>query len=182
MSNSIILPEEVLIKKIYILREQKIMLDRDLAELFGVKSIRLREQVKRNTTRFPSNFMFELTQEEVELMVSHFAIPSKQVLGGSLPFAFTEHGILMLSNVLKNERATQMSIRIIELFIELRKVVILHRDLALLVEQVERRMLKQDEKIDVLLAYLKKFIDKKREKVTPIGFRQGNYKEQSNDN
>ncbi len=150
------------------------MLDRDLADFFDVKAIRLREQVKRNVNRFPPNFMFELSEEEVELMVSQNAIPSKQVLGGSLPFAFTEHGILMLSNVLKNDRATQMSIRIIEIFIELRKVVLLHQDISLLVEQVEKRMLSQDGKIEALVAYLKAFIDKKNEKMTPIGFRQVN--------
>ncbi len=156
------------------MRGQKIMLDRDLADFFDVKAIRLREQVKRNVNRFPPNFMFELSEEEVELMVSQNAIPSKQVLGGSLPFAFTEHGILMLSNVLKNDRATQMSIRIIEIFIELRKVVLLHQDISLLVEQVEKRMLSQDGKIEALVAYLKAFIDKKNEKMTPIGFRQVN--------
>ncbi|MGV8878082.1 MAG: ORF6N domain-containing protein [Sphingobacteriaceae bacterium] len=100
------------------MREQKVMLDRDLAELYGVKAIRLREQVKRNPERFPQNFMFQLTEQEVEDMVSQNAIPSRQVLGGTLPYAFTEHGILMLSNVLKSEKAIQMSIRIIEMFVE----------------------------------------------------------------
>jgi len=89
------------------------MLDRDLAELFDVKAIRLREQVKRNIEKFPLHFMFQLTNEEVDNMVSHFAIPSKQHLGGTLPYVFTEHGVLQLANVLKSQRATQMSIKII---------------------------------------------------------------------
>ena len=97
------------------------MLDRDLAELYGVKSIRLREQVKRNQERFPENFMFQLTEKEVEKMVSQNAIPSKQHLGGYLPYAFTEHGVLMLANVLKSNQAITMSIRIIEIFVKLRK-------------------------------------------------------------
>jgi hypothetical protein len=105
--------DEVLISKIFLIREQKIMIDRDLAELYGVKAIRLREQVKRNKNRFPENFMFQLSEKEVEDMVSQNAIPSRQSLGGTLPYAFTEHGVLMLSNVLKNDRAIQMSIRII---------------------------------------------------------------------
>jgi hypothetical protein len=96
-----IVPDEVLINKIYLLRGEKVMLDRDLAELYDVKSIRLREQVKRNIDRFPEKFMIQLTEEEVDIMVSQNAIPSKQVLGGSLPYAFTEHGVLMLANVLK---------------------------------------------------------------------------------
>ena len=93
--------------KIYVVRDQKVMLDRDLAELYGVQAIRLREQVKRNKERFPENFMLQLTEQEIEDMVSQNAIPSKQVLGGALPYAFTEHGVLMLSNVLRSERAIQ---------------------------------------------------------------------------
>ncbi len=88
------------------------MLDRDLADLYGVKALRLREQVKRNADRFPENFMFRLTEEETDFMVSQNAIPSRQYLGGHLPYVFTEHGVLMLANVLKSERAIKMSIRI----------------------------------------------------------------------
>lgn len=80
-----IVPQEVLINKIHFLRNEKIMIDRDLTGLYGVKAIRLREQVKRNITRFPKHFMFQLTDQEVEIMVSQNAIPSKQHLGGTLP-------------------------------------------------------------------------------------------------
>lgn len=111
-------------------------MDRGLAELYGVKAIRLREQVKRNISRFPDNFMFRLTEDEVDNMVSQNAIPSKQVLGGALPYAFTGHGVLMLSNVLKSERAMQTSIKIIEMFVKLRELLMLHKDVSLLVEQV----------------------------------------------
>lgn len=86
------------------------MPDKDLAALYVVKPTRLREQVKRNTGRFPSDFMFQLTKKETAAMVSHFAIPSKQHLGGHLPYAFTEHGILMLSSVLNSERAVEVNI------------------------------------------------------------------------
>jgi hypothetical protein len=87
--NEIILADEIIMNKIYVVRGQKIMLDRDLAELYGVQAIRLREQVKRNINRFPDNFMFRVTTEEVEIMVSQNAIPSRKQLGGSLPYAFT---------------------------------------------------------------------------------------------
>ncbi len=107
-----VLHDEVLINKIYYIKGHKVMLDRDLAELYDVKPIRLREQVKRNINRFPENFMFQLTEEEVESMVSQNAIPSKKHLGGYLPYVFTEHGVLMLANVLRSERAIQVSIRI----------------------------------------------------------------------
>ena len=92
--------EEAIISKIYNVRGQKIMLGREVAELYGVKAIRLREQVKRNIERFPNHFMFRLTGKEVEAMVSQNAIPSKQHLGGALPYVFTEHGVLQLANVL----------------------------------------------------------------------------------
>ncbi len=147
------------------------MIDRDLAELYGVKAIRLREQVKRNQIRFPENFMFQLTEQEIEDMVSQNAIPSKQSLGGSLPYAFTEHGVLMLSNVLKSERAVQMSIRIIELFVKLREMLVLHKDVQLLVEQVEKKLVKQDEKIEVLFAYLRKFTEKDDQPRKRIGYK-----------
>lgn len=168
-----IIPEEVLVSKIYVLREQKIMLDRDLAELYGVKSIRLREQVKRNQVRFPDNFMFQLTDEEAEYMVSQNAIPSKQALGGALPYAFTEYGILMLSNVLKSDRAIQMSIRIIEVFVKLREMLLLHKDIKLLVEQIEKKLIKQDEKIELLFNYLSKFIEKDSVPRTRLGYKPG---------
>lgn len=89
-----IIPQEVLINKIYFLRNEKVMIDRDLAELYGVNARRLREQVKRNLTKFPIHFMFQLTEKEVEVMVSQNAIPSKGHLGGTLPYVFTEHGVV----------------------------------------------------------------------------------------
>jgi hypothetical protein len=171
------IPDEVVMSKIYLIRNQKVMLDKDLAELYGVKAIRLREQVKRNQLRFPENFMFQLSEHEIEDMVSQNAIPSKQVLGGSLPYAFTEHGVLMLSNVLKSEKAVQMSIRIIEVFVKLREMLLLHKDISLLVEEVEKRLIKQDEKIELLFAYLNRFIAKEQQPRTEIGFkRRGNEK------
>jgi len=171
MTGNIILQDEAVMSKIYFVREQKVMIDRDLAELYGVKAIRLREQVKRNQIRFPENFMFQLTEQEIEDMVSHFAIPSKQSLGGSLPYAFTEHGVLMLSNVLKSERAVQMSIRIIEIFVKLREMLVLHKDVQLLVEQVEKKLVKQDEKIEVLFAYLRNFTEKDDQPRKRIGYK-----------
>ncbi len=118
MTKRIIVPDVVLMNKIYLIRGQRVMMDRDLAELYGVKAIRLREQVKRNLERFPKNFMFHLSKKEVKNMVSQFAIPSRQQLGGYLPYAFTEHGVLMLANVLKSEQALKISIRIIEIFVK----------------------------------------------------------------
>ena len=168
------LPDEVVLSKIYQIRGEKVMLDRDLAELYGVKAIRLREQVKRNVNRFPERFMFQLTDTEVESMVSQNAIPSKQALGGALPYVFSEFGVLQLSNVLKSERAAQVSIQIIEMFVLLRETVLLHKDVSVLVEQVEKRLMKQDQKIEVLFTYLNKFMDKVDGPKKQIGFKVGN--------
>ena len=100
------IPEEIILNKIYFIRGQKVMIDRDLVELYGVKPIRLREQVKRNIKRFPEKFMIRLTEKEVELMLSQNAIPSKKQLGGFLPYAFTEYGVLLRANVLKANKTT----------------------------------------------------------------------------
>lgn len=97
--------------KIYTIRDTQVMLDKDLAELYGVKPIRLREQVKRNKERFPNDFMFVLSENEVDFMVSQFAIPSKQHLGGAMPMVFTEQGIYMLATILKSPIATQASLK-----------------------------------------------------------------------
>jgi len=96
--------------KILTLRGQQVMLDRDLAALYGVKPIRLREQVKRNQDRFPEDFMFQLTQKEVDFMVSQNAIPSKQHLGGAMPYVFTEQGVYMLASILKSPKAIEVNI------------------------------------------------------------------------
>ena len=129
VSKNIILTDDLILNKIYYLRKQKIMLDRDLAELYGVQTIRLREQVKRNVNRFPSNFMFRLTEKEATTMVSQNAIPSKKQLGGALPYAFTEHGVLMLAAVLKSDKAMNVSVRVIELFVKMREMLSTNKDI-----------------------------------------------------
>jgi hypothetical protein len=97
---------------------------------------------------------------------------SKQSLGETLPYAFTEHGVLMLSNVLKNERAIQMSIQIIEIFVRMRQILVFHKEVANLIEQVENKLVKQDQKIELLFTYLDKFIEKEKIPRIPIGFKQ----------
>jgi hypothetical protein len=172
MSKSVAIPDEVLMNKIYLIREHKVMLDRDLAELYGVKAIRLREQVKRNLERFPENFMFQLTEKEVENMVSQNAIPSKQHLGGYLPYVFTEHGVLMLANVLKSESAITMSIRIIEIFVKLREVLLTHKDILLKLEQLEKKAVRQDGDIKLIFEYLRELLNPKTQPLLKIGFKR----------
>jgi hypothetical protein len=171
MSESFIIPDETIISKIYQLRNKSVMLDRDLAELYDVKAYRLREQVKRNINRFPENFMFQLTEKEVEFMVSQNAIPSKQHLGGYLPYAFTEHGVLQLSNVLKSERANLISIKIIELFVKMREMLMTHKDILMQLEEMRKSIAGQEDRVDLIYNYLVQFIEKQKKPRTEIGFK-----------
>ncbi len=170
MTKTVAIASEVVMSKIYQIRGHKVMLDKDLAELYGVKPIRLREQVKRNRIRFPENFMFQLNKKEVGKMVSQNAIPSKQHLGGSLPFAFTEHGVLMLANVLKSDQAIAMSIRIIEIFVKLRETMLAHKDILLKLEKLEKEAARHDGDIKLIFEYLKELVNPKTEPLRKIGF------------
>lgn len=158
---ALVIPNEILINKIFFLRKHKVMLDRDLAELYGVTSRRLREQVKRNAGNFPPNFMFVLNVKEVEILVSQQAIPSKRHLGGARPMAFTEHGVLMLSNVLKSKQAIKVSIRIIEIFIKLREMLYDNLDLRNALEKLERKTENNTKNIEVVFQYFDELLQKK---------------------
>lgn len=157
----IIVPDGILAERIYRLRDENVMLDRDLADLYGVKAIRLREQVRRNIEKFPSHFMFQLNDAEVDIMVSQNAIPSRQYLGGALPYAFTEHGVLMLSNVLKSDLAIKMSIKLIEIFVQLRKSLNTYTELSLEIERIKKKLNNQDKNIELVFQYLDELVEKK---------------------
>jgi hypothetical protein len=131
-----IIPSESIINKIYVFREQKVMLDSDIAELYQVETKRLNEQVKRNLDRFPESFMFQLTKEEWADLKSQNATSS---WGGRRrePFVFTEHGILMLSSVLNSDIAIKMSVQIIETFVQLRKLANNYEEIMHKIEQME---------------------------------------------
>ncbi len=119
--------KEKIREKIYTIRGLRVMLDKDLAELYEVKTIRLREQVKRNRKRFPGDFMFQLTGDEVNILVSQNAIPSRRNFGGFLPYVFTEQGIANISSVLTNDKAIEVNIRIIRTFVEMRRFLQLNQ-------------------------------------------------------
>ena len=137
IATRIVISPDVIQNRIFYLRGKNVMLDKDLADLYGVKPIRLREQVKRNLSRFPPDFMFQLNHQETELLVSQNAIPSKKRLGGHLPYAFTEHGILMLSSVLNSERAIQVNIQIMRSFTKLREILANAKDLREQIKELE---------------------------------------------
>jgi len=153
-------------------RDQKVMLDRDLAELYGVATKMLKQAVKRNMTRFPEDFMFEMNKEEFENWRSHFVTSREDRQGlRYMPFCFTKQGVTMLSCILKGERAIHVNIQIIRIYTRIREMLLAHKDVFLRVEQVEKQMMKHDEKIELLFTYLSKFIEKEETPRTPIGYR-----------
>ncbi|HEY0743233.1 MAG TPA: ORF6N domain-containing protein [Chryseosolibacter sp.] len=173
MSKELSIPDEVVISKIYLIRNHKVMLDEDLAELYQVETRRLNEQVRRNADRFPKDFMFQLTEEEWESLRSQIAI-SKQGKGGRryAPFVFTEHGVLMLSSVLNSPRAIQVNIQIMRIYVKLREMLLTNSEILLKLEKLERTVMRHDQDISVVFDYLKQLLNPKTEPMRKIGFKQ----------
>jgi hypothetical protein len=137
-------PAELIERRIYLVRGHKVMLDSDLAELYCVPTSRLNEAVKRNHLRFPLDFMFQLTKDEARNLISQNAISSLGYGGRrTLPYAFTEHGVAMLSSVLRSERAVQINIAIVRAFVKLREWILTHKDLAQKMDELERTQKEQ---------------------------------------
>lgn len=126
-------------KRIYLIRGQRVMLDFDLAELYEVETRALKQAVRRNKGRFPDDFMFELTAQEVALLVSQSVIPRRGKLGGAVPMAFTEQGVAMLSSVLRSRRAVQVNIAIMRAFVRLREMLLTNVDLAKKLTELEKK-------------------------------------------
>jgi len=166
MTNELV-PDEIIENKIYLIRGQKVMLDRDLAALYDVENFQLKRQVKRNIDRFPSDFMFTLTDQEMEQMVCHFGIPSKSYFGGSAPLAFTEHGILMLSSVLNSPRAVQVNIQIMRTFTKLRRIFFGYKELKERLDQIES---KYDSQFKGVFDAINEMLAEPPTKVKGVGF------------
>ncbi len=185
-----ILTEEKVLNKIYLIRDKKVMLDRDLAEMYGVLTKRLNEQVKRNLKRFPEDFMFQLTEEELKNWMSQFATSNfssnlkSQIAtssyGGSrkLPYVFTEQGVAMLSSVLNSDIAIEVNIKIIRIFTKMRELLITNKDILLKLEQLENKILRQDDTISkhdndmqMIFAALKQLLVQAETPRNPIGFK-----------
>ncbi|MBC7863721.1 MAG: ORF6N domain-containing protein [Bacteroidia bacterium] len=154
------IPDEVILSKIYFIRGKKVVLDRDLAELYGVETRRLNEQVRRNPKRFPPDFMFQLKPAELEVLMSQFATSS---WGGmrKLPFVFTEHGILMLSSVLNSDRSIDVNLEIMRVFNRVRELIIDNTELRQAIEKLDRKSENHSKNIEVLFQY---FDDLERKK------------------
>ncbi len=141
--------------KIYTIRNTQVMLDRDLAELYELETRALKQAVKRNIERFPKEFMFKLTNNEIEFMVSQSVIPSKKHLGGAKPFVFTEQGVSTLSSVLSSNKAIQIHIEIMRAFVKMRKFISQNASIFQKIESIEKRQIiyeiKNDTKVDAIL-------------------------------
>ena len=138
---------QVVVSKILLLRGQRVMLDADLAELYGVTTKRLSEQVKRNVDRFPEDFMFQLNAEEKVEVVANCDHLGRLRYSSSLPYAFTEHGALMLGNVLKSPRAVEVSLLVVRAFVQIREMLSAHKDISAKLDQLERKLSSHDQAI-----------------------------------
>ena len=147
-----LMTEREIYQRIFLLRGKEVMLDKDLAELYQVETRVLKQAVKRNIKRFPDDFLFEVTNEEIEKMVSQNVIPSKKYLGGATPFAFTEQGVYMLATVLKSDIAIEVNINIMRTFAKLKEFGRHYNSLA-------KKLLEIDRKHDKQYRALKKEID-----------------------
>ena len=148
MRNKIILSEQEIRDKIHLIRGLQVILDRDLAKLYNTETRALKQAVNRNRKRFPSDFMFILTEKEIEILVSQNVIPSKKHLGGALSYAFTEQGVANLSSILNSEKAIQINIKIMRAFIEMRRFIYKNAQIFQRLDYVEKKQIESDKKFD----------------------------------
>ena len=169
--DSSVVPIERVEKRILLMRGQKVMLDTDLAELYGVTTKRLNEQVKRNKERFPEDFMFRLEPDEQKELVANCDRLARLKHSTALPYAFTEHGAIMAASVLNSARAVEMSIYVVRAFVRLREMLATHKDLARKLDQLERKLATHDEEILMIVKALRELAaPQQRPKRRRIGF------------
>jgi hypothetical protein len=162
MSDSLKISEAIITDKIYIIRNQKVMLDRDLALLYGVETRVLNQAVKRNIGRFPDDFMFEVSKDELDNLISQIVTSS---WGGTrkLPFAFTEHGVMMLSSVLKSDKAIQTNIQIMRTFTKVKQMLLDTSEMKINILQIQKKLENHDKNIELVFSYLDELNEKKED-------------------
>ena len=154
-----LIPRAAIENKILLIRGKKVMLDRDLAELYEVKTKQLTRQVRRNITRFPGDFMFRLTMDEYKSLRRQFGTLKRGQHSKYLPCVFTEQGVAMLSSILNSERAIQVNIAIMRVFVRLKEIISTHKELAHRLMELERRMEKKDEEIKVIFNVIRELME-----------------------
>jgi len=172
-----LITDELVMNKIINVRGIKVMIDKDIAELYGVTTKRLNEQVKRNKKRFPPDFMFQLTEKEKEYVVANCDHLKNLKFSPNLPFAFTEHGAVMLASVLNSGRAIEVNIQIVRVFTKMRELLLVHKDILLQLDKIERKLTQHDEDIALIFQYLKKLLSPPETVRPKIGFKRSNEKE-----
>jgi hypothetical protein len=166
-----IVPMERITSKIYVIQGTRVMLDRDLAELYGVKTKALKQAVRRNINRFPEDFMFELSKEDFENWRSQFVTSNRDKMGLRYPpMAFTEQGIAMLSSVLNSNRAIEVNIAIMRAFVQIRKIASSQELISGRIREIEARLEDHDESIDAIFEAIVQLITTDEKHKTPIGF------------
>ena len=175
--NALMVPEEVIMSKIYLIHNQKVMLDADLAVLYGVSTGNLNKAVQRNIKRFPEDFMFQLTKQEFDDLIFQSGTSS---WGGTrkLPYAFTEQGVAMLSSVLHSDRAIMVNIQIVRVFTRMRQLLETHTEILRKLDQLQKKDLEQDRQILLIFEYLKQLEQAKQQELEfkerkRIGFKRG---------
>ena len=170
--NTLAIPDELVMNKIYLIRNQKVMLDSDLAELYLVETKVLNQQVKRNLKRFPDDFMFQLTEQEFDHLKSQFVTSS---WGGKrkLPYVFTEQGVAMLSGILNSDRAIAVNIQIMRIFTRIRQMLADNTDLRLDIEKIKNKLDNQDKNMEIVFRYLDELLEKKENPIkrNKIGYK-----------
>lgn len=166
---ALVMPQEVIENKIFLVRGKKVMFDRDLAVLYGVETKFLNRAVKRNIERFPEDFMFQLSKEELASLRFHFGTSTR---GGRryLPYAFTENGVAMLSSVLNSERAIHVNIQIMRTFTKLREMLATHKELAHKLAEIERKIERHDDEIKAVFDAIRGLMTPPEPKKKKIGF------------
>ena len=175
MNTEIHLSEEVISNKIYFIRNQKVMLDRDLAVLYGIETRVLKQAVRRNIVRFPEDFMFELTKQEFENWRSQFVTSNSEKMGlRYAPMAFTEYGVLMLSSVLNSDKAIQTNIQIMRIFSKVRQMLLDTTEMKIDILQIQKKLENQGKNIELVFSYLDELNDKKETNKprTKIGYKK----------
>ena len=175
-TGQVMMPDELIVNKIYLIRGHKVMLDSDLSEIYGVETRVLKQAVRRNIKRFPADFMFELTKEENDILRSQFVTLKRGQHSKFLPFVFTEQGVAMLSSVLNSERAVMVNIQIIRVFVNLREMLTNTLSLKLDIEEIKKKLENQDKNIELVFSYLDELIEKQE---NPLPRRQIGYKRQN---
>jgi len=160
-----VVPEDRIANKILLMRGEKVILDFHLAELYGIETRSLKQAVKRNLDRFPKDFMFPITIDEINTLVSQNVIPSKSYLGGAVPYAFTETGVAMLSSVLNSKLAIHINIAIMRTFVLLRKMLYNNHDLLHWQSEIEKKLGKHNDQILMIFEYLRQFEEVKQQEL-----------------